>query len=107
MRYLPETTASMGGYMLAKNGNLTDVLLTGGVYFINRMLGFSKASSALTSLGLMCAGELAQKFGILPGTYDPKDFAAAAIGTGLALVIDLVSSKINRDKNDGLIEALD
>jgi hypothetical protein len=98
MRYLPEATAGVGGYMLVNNGNLSDVLLTGGLYFINRSLGLSKKLSALGSLGWMCAGEIAQGIGVLPGTYDPKDFAAIAIGTGIAVGWDAIASKIRMNK---------
>lgn len=107
MKYLPQTTAAMGSYILANNGNLTDVFLTGGVYFANRMFGLSKLSSAIGAAGAVCAGELAQKLGLLPGTYDPKDFIAAAIGAGLALGIDVISSALSRKKEGGLVEILD
>ncbi len=107
MRYLPETTATMGSYLLATNGNLTDVFLTAGVYFANRMLGLPRKFSAIGAAGAVCAGELAQKFGLLPGTYDPKDLAAAAVGAGLALGADKLISKIRENKEGGLVEALD
>ena len=105
MKYLPESTAAMGGYLLSTNGNVSDLLLTGSLYFINRMFGFSKKTSALASAGWMAAGEIAQGLGLLPGTYDPKDLLAIAAGTGLAIGTDALITRIR--KNKGLETCLD
>jgi len=41
--------------------------------------------------------EFVQSVGIYPGTYDPLDFIFNAIGIGIALVIDLLRIKKNRN----------
>ena len=83
---------------------LNDVMLCFGGYFFNRFMSaefnskFGKNkwrnSGCLFSAASIC--ELAQKYGLAPGTYDTKDFLAYAIGTSAALGLDILIDKVTK-----------
>jgi hypothetical protein len=85
-------------------GNITDVLLASSLYFSANILASnlqgkisnkaSKYLAAAATLVLASGAELTQKYHLTPGTYDPKDFAAYAIGVGASLGLDLAIDSI-------------
>ncbi|MDP3728485.1 MAG: hypothetical protein Q8R18_03455 [bacterium] len=86
----------VGSHILGKNlqnqiieNNTGDAFLCGGWYFIMRMC-FNKKASAIGAFGGASFAEFLQ-WGFKG--YDPKDFAAYAIGAGLAYTLDNLLTK--------------
>ncbi|MFH0978329.1 MAG: hypothetical protein V1837_03420 [Candidatus Woesearchaeota archaeon] len=52
--------------------------------------------------GSLCAIEFAQYLGIY-GTYDPKDFAAYAVGTALAITLDKITRPSHKQSIDDVM----
>ena len=80
-------------------GNLGNSFEAMTPYYGLRMIGFNKIPSAIGSFVITSIFELAQYAGFCPGTYDPKDFAAYALGISVALGLDILSSKSQRKKS--------
>lgn len=59
---------------------------------------FCPALYSSLAFGICSAGELAQKFGEYHGTFDFWDFGAYAAGTGIALTLDKLAFKENKEK---------
>jgi hypothetical protein len=94
-----------GGFLTS---HLADLVVPAWLYVATRGLArhrdgtvLSRAlggSPWLTATAVLCASvvtELSQKVwphGLFPGTFDPLDLAAFAVGTGACLVADLASS---------------
>jgi len=78
------------------NSYCHDILLPFWAYNSMRFLT-PKISSRLFSVSYAFLGcsafEVAQKFELYHGTYDPKDFLAYATGVGLAVAIDKLTSR--------------
>lgn len=69
---------------------LHDITLPFSAYFMYNLMSKeqSRLGKALYVFGGCSAFEVAQRFGLYHGTYDPKDFIAYATGAGLAFVLD-------------------
>jgi hypothetical protein len=55
--------------------------------------GFGRIAAAAATLLAVEAFEATNGFGVMANTYDPLDFVANALGVGVAVVADLVSSQ--------------
>jgi len=75
---------------ILNKGYTWDVLSTFAIYNLYTATGCVKNNylNAGISFGVRCLAEIAQKFDVIPGAYDPNDFIAYGIGVGLALGID-------------------
>jgi hypothetical protein len=71
-------------------GYVWDSLSTFAIYNLLSATGRVKNEyvSAGISFGVPCLAEILQKFDLISGVYDSKDFIAYGIGAGLALGID-------------------
>ena len=80
-----------------------DIVIPFGVYFFNKLINSpvninNWLNAAFVFLGCS-ALEAAQGLGLYYGIFDPKDFLAYGLGTGLALTVDkLTFRKKNLDK---------
>lgn len=89
---------------------LHDFTLPFSMYFAYNLIlkRLNGAEKALFLFGGCSAFEIAQRFGLYHGTYDPKDFLAYAAGAGLAYALEnyLLRGKISErnlkqsDKNN-------
>ncbi len=79
------------------HGYGSDVITPFSFYFSHQLLDSPLTQNKRYSAGFIFLGcslfELAQGFGLYRSTFDPKDFFAYAVGAGLALMIDNVTSK--------------
>ncbi|HLC91357.1 MAG TPA: hypothetical protein VJI15_06340 [Candidatus Nanoarchaeia archaeon] len=88
-------------YRELMNGYGHDVALPFGLYFINKLMNHPFAKNPYVNAGTIflaaSALEIGQKFdlpiGSYAGTYDPWDFVAYAVGTGLAIGMDKLTFK--------------
>jgi hypothetical protein len=88
----------LGDLALSYTGNLSASF---AVYFILSSAAFPKQTrvmiAALTLL-VVEGFELTNGFGIMTNVYDPSDYLANAIGIGLAIGVDVGSSRLLRVK---------
>lgn len=85
-------------------GHGLDFFLTAEVYFASKIIfsrnGWMLREEIVAPLAFSAGAslELAQKFGLCPGTYDPKDFIAyglgAAVSYGLGKVTNLAFKNV-------------
>jgi hypothetical protein len=76
---------------LANTAYLNDILLPAGMYFLARASFIQNKYLCAAAVFASCSAfEIAQKVGMYPGTYDPKDFVAYAAGAGIGLITDKI-----------------
>lgn len=89
-----------GQYEHLMHGYGNDISLTFGVYFCSRLVGDiwrkNKWMNIAFGMGGCSAFEVAQYLGAYPGTFDPKDFLAYAVGSGAALGVDTILERTVR-----------
>ena len=83
-----------GRYEQLLHGYGHDVMMPFCSYFLNRFLGIGSAKNRWLNAAYAVVGcsafEVMQAFGSYPGTFDPKDFLAYAVGAGAAIGLDVV-----------------
>jgi hypothetical protein len=81
----------------AVHGYAHDVTLPFGVYFFNKLIGSFLGKNEYLNAAYVFLGcsafEVAQGLGLYHGSFDPKDFLAYAVGTGLAVAVDKLTFK--------------
>jgi hypothetical protein len=77
------------------HGYAHDVTLPFGAYFFSKMIGSPLGENEWVNAAYVFLGcsafEAAQGLGLYPGTFDPRDFLAYAVGAGLAIAVDKIS----------------
>ncbi len=79
-------------------------------YFANRLLfefagfpfGKNKLTTAATVFTYCSAIEIEQGLGLTKGTYDPYDFLTYAVGVGLAVGVDHLTSGKRKKKSESI-----
>lgn len=75
------------------------------VYFLIRIatsgVRHGKLLSATVALLVVSLFEATDGFGVMTNVYDPADFAANALGAGLALVVDILASPSGYGRHAG------
>ncbi len=91
--YFSELAKDSGNHFLINHG--ADVSIPFATYFGSKILcpGMSSACRGMQVFLACSLGEIAQKIGFYPGTYDAKDFIAYAAGSALAAGLDYIASK--------------
>ena len=99
--YLHDVTLPMGGTLFLIGVNKILDKIRGEAFFTNKLEreydNMLRAFVGANYFVLASAGEIAQKFGLYSGTYDPYDFVAYAAGVGAAIGIDVL---LSRNKNE-------
>ena len=78
-----------------------------GLYFAAisaaKRFGFGQLAAAIATLLAVEAFELTNGFGVMVNSYDPIDLMANAVGVGIAVVVDVVSSRLLASKSGATI----
>lgn len=91
-------TRGLGQPLLAGYGK--DVLEPIVAYtFLRGLFNWNPFVSASISFGYPAMCEIAQRYGLTAGTYDPVDFIAYAIGTGTGVILNEGINKFKRQNN--------
>lgn len=90
-------------------GHTTDFFSAATFYFAckspitpERML--SGEIAALMAFSFCSSVELAQKFGLVAGTYDPKDFVAYGLGAGISYGLGKATNFAFKNREQKLLE---
>ncbi|MGD2136422.1 MAG: hypothetical protein PVF27_09685, partial [Gemmatimonadales bacterium] len=65
--------------------------------------GLGRTAAALGTLLAVEAFEVTNGFGVMANTYDPMDLAANAVGVGLALALDVATSRLLPKAKSGTV----